>query len=146
MTVEPGTLVLVEGSYSCHPELWEHYARRVFLSVEPEEQLRRFIGPPLEPSFMRYPKATQEQARAPRLQGPLPVVPAVADPHRGTGGLPPELRHHLADELGLGGEGILAHGGGGKAVGDTSPGIMATVRYVEQTMGIPPIPPPRAPG
>ena len=23
---------------------------------------------------------------------------------------------------------------------DTSPGIMATVRYVEQTMGIPPIP------
>lgn len=41
VTVEPGTLVLVEGSYSCHPELWEHYARRVFLSVEPEEQLRR---------------------------------------------------------------------------------------------------------
>lgn len=30
----------------------------------PEEQLRRFIGPPLEPSFMRYHKATQEQARA----------------------------------------------------------------------------------
>ena len=44
MTVEPGTLVLVEGSYSCHPELWEHYARRVFLSVEPEEQLRRIAG------------------------------------------------------------------------------------------------------
>ena len=30
----------------------------------PEEQLRRFIGPPLEPSFMRYHKATPEQARA----------------------------------------------------------------------------------
>lgn len=34
-------LVLVEGSYSCHPELWPHYSRRVFLTVDPEEQLRR---------------------------------------------------------------------------------------------------------
>lgn len=40
-TVEPAPVVLVEGSYSCHPALWDRYTRRVFLTVEPEEQLRR---------------------------------------------------------------------------------------------------------
>ena len=39
--LKPSPLVVVEGSYSCHPALWEHYQRRVFLTVDPEEQLRR---------------------------------------------------------------------------------------------------------
>ena len=34
-------VVLVEGSYSCHPTLWPCYRRRIFLTVDPEEQLRR---------------------------------------------------------------------------------------------------------
>lgn len=42
--VEPAPVVLVEGSYSCHPALWDCYTRRVFLTVEPEEQLRRIEG------------------------------------------------------------------------------------------------------
>ena len=37
----PSRMVLVEGSYSCHPALWDYYDRRVFLTVDPEEQLRR---------------------------------------------------------------------------------------------------------
>ena len=41
IALEPSPVVLVEGSYSCHPALWDHYHRRVFLTVEPEEQLRR---------------------------------------------------------------------------------------------------------
>ena len=41
VTVTPSRLTIVEGSYACHPLLWEHYGLRVFLSVEPEEQLRR---------------------------------------------------------------------------------------------------------
>ncbi len=41
VTVAPNRLTIVEGSYSCHPALWEHYDLRVFLSVDPEEQLRR---------------------------------------------------------------------------------------------------------
>lgn len=41
ITLEPSPVVIVEGSYSCHPALWDHYHRRVFLTVEPEEQLRR---------------------------------------------------------------------------------------------------------
>ena len=41
ITVKPSPMVLVEGSYSCHPALWEHYDCRVFLSVGLEEQLRR---------------------------------------------------------------------------------------------------------
>lgn len=41
VAVEPGPVVLVEGSYSCHPELWDYYDLRVFLTVTPEEQLAR---------------------------------------------------------------------------------------------------------
>lgn len=39
--LEPSALTVIEGSYSCHPELWEYYDLRVFLDVEPKEQLRR---------------------------------------------------------------------------------------------------------
>lgn len=39
--VEPTPVTLVEGSYSCHPDLREYYDLRVFLDVDPEEQLRR---------------------------------------------------------------------------------------------------------
>lgn len=34
---------IIEGSYSCHPELWEHYDLRVFLTADPKEQMRRII-------------------------------------------------------------------------------------------------------
>ncbi len=37
----PARQVLVEGSYSCHPELAPYYDLRVFLSVSPETQLQR---------------------------------------------------------------------------------------------------------
>lgn len=43
VTVHPAGLTIIEGSYSCHPALWEHYDLRIFLSVEPEEQMRRLI-------------------------------------------------------------------------------------------------------
>lgn len=41
VTVEVGTLAVVEGSYSCHPALWDSYDLRVFLTVDAGEQLRR---------------------------------------------------------------------------------------------------------
>ena len=41
IVLSPASMVLVEGSYSCHPALWDCYDRRVFLTVDPEEQLRR---------------------------------------------------------------------------------------------------------
>lgn len=34
-------IYIVEGSYSCHPALRRHYDLRLFLTVDPEEQLRR---------------------------------------------------------------------------------------------------------
>lgn len=40
----PGALTIVEGSYSCHRELWEHYDLRMLLTVNPEEQMRRLIA------------------------------------------------------------------------------------------------------
>ena len=41
VTRQPSRLTVVEGSYSCHPDLWSRYDLRVFLTVDPREQLRR---------------------------------------------------------------------------------------------------------
>ncbi len=41
--VEPASVVLVEGSYSCHPDLWDCYDLRIFLTVDPQEQRRRLL-------------------------------------------------------------------------------------------------------
>lgn len=34
---------IIEGSYSCHNALFEHYDFRIFLNVSPEEQMQRII-------------------------------------------------------------------------------------------------------
>lgn len=39
--LSPAPITVIEGSYSCHPALWDYYDLRVFLDVAPEEQLRR---------------------------------------------------------------------------------------------------------
>ena len=41
VAVRQRKLIVVEGSYSCHPTLWEQYDLHVFLTVNPQEQLRR---------------------------------------------------------------------------------------------------------
>lgn len=41
ITVMPKSLVIVEGTYSCHPELWSRYDLHIFLTTSPEEQLSR---------------------------------------------------------------------------------------------------------
>lgn len=41
VTVQHGGLVLVEGSYAHHPALAPYYGLRVFVTVTPEEQMRR---------------------------------------------------------------------------------------------------------
>lgn len=41
VSFDPGPVVLVEGSYACHPALWEHYDLRAFLTVDPALQLER---------------------------------------------------------------------------------------------------------
>ncbi len=44
LRLDPAPVVLAEGSYSCHPALWEAYGLHVFLTVDPEEQLRRIAA------------------------------------------------------------------------------------------------------
>lgn len=39
--LELSPVTVVEGTYACHPALWGGYDLRVFLTVDPEEQLRR---------------------------------------------------------------------------------------------------------
>ncbi len=41
---EERAVSIIEGSYACHPALWELYDLRVFLSVSPEEQRRRILA------------------------------------------------------------------------------------------------------
>ena len=33
--------MVVEGSYSCHPALWDNYDLHVFLTLSPSEQMER---------------------------------------------------------------------------------------------------------
>lgn len=44
VTVEAGDVVIVEGSYSCHPVLRDAYDLRIFLDVSREEQERRLLA------------------------------------------------------------------------------------------------------
>ena len=41
--VTPKGINIIQGSYSCHPSLWEHYDLRIFLTVSPEEQFKRIV-------------------------------------------------------------------------------------------------------
>jgi len=43
ISIAPAAITVVEGSYCCHPELWEHYDLRVFLTVDPAVQLARIV-------------------------------------------------------------------------------------------------------
>lgn len=35
------SISIVEGSYSCHPSLWDYYSLRIFLTVDKQEQMSR---------------------------------------------------------------------------------------------------------
>ncbi len=39
--IHPEKIIIVEGAYCCHPELWDYYDRRIFFTVSPEEQISR---------------------------------------------------------------------------------------------------------
>lgn len=41
VSIAPNRLVVAEGSYCCHPFLWDFYALRVFLSVDSKTQAER---------------------------------------------------------------------------------------------------------
>lgn len=41
--VDPHKPTVIEGSYSCHPAMWDFYDLRVFLNIGREEQLRRIL-------------------------------------------------------------------------------------------------------
>ncbi|MCD8250422.1 MAG: uridine kinase [Lachnospiraceae bacterium] len=43
ISVIPGVVTLVEGSYSCHPTLYRYYDLRIFLTVESEKQNHRIL-------------------------------------------------------------------------------------------------------
>lgn len=44
VSVSPKKYAVIEGSYSCHPILSRDYHLRIFMSVSPDEQMRRIIG------------------------------------------------------------------------------------------------------
>ena len=47
---------LMEGSYSCHPALWDFYDLRIFLTVSPQEQKRRILARNGEDGYMPFAK------------------------------------------------------------------------------------------
>ncbi|MBQ7502638.1 uridine kinase [bacterium] len=54
VSVQPRPFAVIEGSYSCHPELRHFYAFRIFLTTDPGTQKERIIkrgGPECLPDF-----------------------------------------------------------------------------------------------
>lgn len=41
--IEPSAVAIVEGSYACHPELRDLYDLRIFMDIDPDEQMRRIL-------------------------------------------------------------------------------------------------------
>lgn len=41
--VNPNMVTVIEGTYSCHPMLWDFYDLHIFLTVSPEKQIHRLI-------------------------------------------------------------------------------------------------------
>lgn len=41
IAVRPKEITVIEGTYSCHPALWEHYDLHIFLTTTPQNQLDR---------------------------------------------------------------------------------------------------------
>ncbi len=44
IAVNQAPVTVIEGSYACHPALWDRYDLRVCLTVDPAEQLRRLAA------------------------------------------------------------------------------------------------------
>ena len=42
--IVPGKVLVVEGAYSCHKELYEHYDLHIFMDVKPQVQLERIVA------------------------------------------------------------------------------------------------------
>ena len=41
--IEPSKVTIVEGTYSCHPAMWDYYDYRVFLDIDPKTQMERIL-------------------------------------------------------------------------------------------------------
>lgn len=39
--IKKSNLIIVEGSYSCHPKLWKYYDYHIYLDISQEEQMNR---------------------------------------------------------------------------------------------------------
>ena len=42
--IVPGKVLIVEGAYSCHKSLYDHYDLHIFMDVEPEVQMERIVA------------------------------------------------------------------------------------------------------
>lgn len=54
VSVMPKRITLIEGSYSCHPELFPYYDLTVFLDTDPETQRARLLARESEESAARF--------------------------------------------------------------------------------------------
>ena len=43
VAVPAKALTIVEGSYACHPDHWDHYDLHIFLTVDPQPQMERIL-------------------------------------------------------------------------------------------------------
>ena len=56
VAVAPKQLNIVEGSYSCHPQLWDCYHLRIFMDIDPMNQRKRILERNGKESFVQFEK------------------------------------------------------------------------------------------
>ena len=44
ITLKASEVVILEGSYCCHPDLWDYADLHIFATVDPDEQMRRILA------------------------------------------------------------------------------------------------------
>lgn len=56
VTIEPNRITVIEGSYCCHKNLWDHYDLHIFLDIDRETQRQRIIKRNYENAEMFFEK------------------------------------------------------------------------------------------
>ena len=56
LTFQKNSITVIEGSYSCHPNLYNHYDFRIFLNISSDEQNKRILTRNGEEGYARFQK------------------------------------------------------------------------------------------
>ena len=54
LTFSPKPITIIEGSYSCHPDFYDHYDVRIFMDITSDEQKKRLLIRNKEEGYAKF--------------------------------------------------------------------------------------------